>query len=149
MTPRLIVFLNWDLWLEDNSESFLVMDGMASLFLSCKKFDIFTLKMKSSIYLHCCRYVLNVKCFLFFSVILDQNLNNKWKEWIWYSEWCRSDHKKQINDECVRLVFRSWSRFVLVFDFNRLKYFSYGNKWWKLTIWEIMPTLLSMNKLKK
>ena len=149
MTPRLIVFLNWELWLEDNSESFLVMDGMAPLFLSCKKFDIFTLKMKSSIYLHCCRYVLNVKCFLFFSVILDQNLNNKWKEWIWYSEWCRSDHKKQINNECVRLVFRSLSRFVLVFDFNRLKHFSYGNNWWELTIWKTMPTLLSMNKLKK
>ena len=166
-------FLNCDLWLKDIIflhkvwVFFLVINGMVPLFLSYKKFSIFTLKMKKyrllfwnmkqlmnsgyisliTFLICCCIYFSNLICFLFFSVTLAQVFNNKWKEWIGNSEWCRSGHKKQIKVESVRLVFRSLFRFVLLFDFSRLKHFTYY--WWVLTIWKIMSTLLSMSKLKK
>ena len=156
-------FLNCDFWLKDIT----FLHKILSLFFGDKsygtpifilqKFSIFTLKMKQlmnsgyisliTFLICCCIYFSNVICFLFFSVTLAQVFNNKWKEWIGNSEWCRSGHKKQIKVESVRLVFRSLFRFVLLFDFSRLKHFTYD--WWVLTIWKIMSTLLSMSKLKK
>ena len=83
MTPCSIFFLNWDLWLKDiifchKFWVFLVMDGMAPLFLSYKKFNIFALKMKSSIYLHCCAYVSNLNCFLSWTKIYIINKNSEY-----------------------------------------------------------------------
>ena len=102
MTPCSIFFLNCDLWLKDiiflrNFWVFLewmvwypyLYHTISSVHLYPRWKNQFILNMKQLMNSDCCIYFCNLNCFLFFSVTLNQNFSNKWKDWVQMVLWMK------------------------------------------------------------